>query len=112
MVSSSSGAFLGVNGSMEGGITDRRSRSTQSGAKASRENTKACDSSTYGRTKLQDRSVYSFGVSRPTWQRQTTIAPARRRAGTSPAGCGSWTTQMSPGCTASTSPALAAIVAS
>ena len=52
--------FLGVKGSIEGGIARSFAGSIQSGANEARENTCATAGSTYGRTNAQARSVHSF----------------------------------------------------
>ena len=79
--------FFGEKGSIAGRMTRARPESQQAGMNSRREKTVASASRRYGSRKLQPRlaSGESSGASRPMWQRQTTVAPDRRIAGTRPA---------------------------
>src|SRR5581483_10843770 len=75
------GSFFAENGSIEGDTTNVFAGSAHGGANEAREKTKAWTGSRYGLRKVQARSLHSFGRSRPTWQRQSTVLPASRSAG-------------------------------
>ena len=88
--------FFALNGSIEGVMMCTASCRHQAGTYALREKTNASAFWIIGLRKSQARSVSSFEVSRPTWQRHTTRAPAARRRSTMPAVCGSCSKTMSP----------------
>ena len=79
-------SFFAENGSIDGGMTARRSRGTHDGANCARENTNASTSSRYGRRKSHARSECSFCVSMPTWQRHTTLHARARELRREPGG--------------------------
>ena len=77
-VSASISWFFGEKASIVGGMIQIRCPSSPSQTNRWRENTSASAPFSSGRRKSQAPRTSSFGLSTPTWQRQTTDAPSSR----------------------------------